>query len=153
MEATTVKRIRSIFLVGAFGVLVAATGVTLKAQVPNGAGFEKVCYFYGSANQGRPAWNKDERCELPAGFRLDDGYHQPASAFRCCGGGARSNITPADIPAGIYLVVDGGYYWSVTKPIGLANRRVFTIHTYCGPGGGSNGGCNIKVTVYAKRLP
>jgi hypothetical protein len=87
---------------------------------------------------------------------LDKSYHQ--TNFNCCGGGATSDIGNANIPAGIHLVVDGGYYWSVTSPIELIRldddgpaKRVFRIHTYCGPGAAGQPGCNVKVAVYARR--
>jgi hypothetical protein len=120
--------------------------------------FVKICSLYGSANQGASAWNKDEACDLPAGFNLDKSFHQ--TSFSCCGGGATSNIGINDIPAGIRVDVSGGYYWSVGKPIELIRfdddgpiKRQFRIHTYCGPAGSPGPGCNVKVDVYAAQKP
>jgi hypothetical protein len=130
------------------------------AQAPPQDGtFVKVCDLYGSSNSGGQAWHQDEKCNLPRYFRLDTTYHQ--SNFSCCGGGANSNIAQSDIPGGIHLQIDGGYYWSVVQPMGIktleededgrAVLRQFFIHTYCGPAGGGGAGCNVKVTVWAKQ--
>jgi hypothetical protein len=126
---------------------------------PQDGSFVKICDLYGSSNSGGSAWHKDERCDLPKNFRLDLSYHQ--TDFNCCGGGAKSDIAQNDIPAGIHLQVDGGHYWSVVQPMGIktleeddegrAVRRQFFIHTYCGPAGSPGPGCNVKVTVWAKR--
>lgn len=158
MEETKMKRCNCVFLCGVLLVAAAASSVAATAQVPNDPTFVKVCDLYGSADQGNSAWIKDESCALPIGFPIDKSYHQ--SSFYCCGGGATSNIGVADIPAGIHLVVDGGHYWSVVKPIELIRldddgpaQRIFRIRTYCGPGASGQGGCNVKVAVYAKRLP
>lgn len=158
IEENSVRKFKFIFLLGVFVMAVSTLGVTAKAQIPSDPSFVKICDLYGSADQGNPAWNKDDSCALPVGFALDKSYRQ--AAFNCCGGGATSNIGVADIPAGIHIVVDGGYYWSVVKPIELIRldedgppKRVFRIHTYCGPGAAGQGGCNVKVAVYAKRLP
>ena len=152
------KKYKSLFHFGVLVLAAAVSGGTAKAQIPSDPSFVKICDLYGSADQGNSAWNKDESCALPVGFPLDKNYHQ--TAFNCCGGGATSNIGIADIPAGIHLVVDGGYYWSVVKPIELIRldedgppKRIIRIHTYCGPGASGQGGCNVKVAVYAKRLP
>lgn len=135
-------------------------GAAAYAQAPpQGGSFVKVCELYGSANQGAQAWHKDERCNLPAKFPLDTRYHQ--TNFNGAGGGASTNITASDIPGGIHLQVDGGHYWSVVQPMGIrtldeddeghAISRQFFIHTYCGPAGFPGPGCNVKVTVWAKR--
>jgi hypothetical protein len=117
--------------------------------------FVKVCSMYGSANQGASAWNKNDACDLPSGFQLDRAYHQ--TTFNCCGGGATSDIAISDIPAGLDLVVSGGHYWSVVKPIEIVRldddgpvRRQFRLHTYCGPEPFPGPGCNVKVDVYAR---
>ncbi len=125
---------------------------------PQDGNFKKVCDLYGAADSGAQAWNKNEKCDLAKGFRLDTSYHQ--HDFVCCGGGATSDISQSDIPAGIHLQVDGGHYWSVDQPIGLSTieedpegraiRRRFLIHAYCGPEGRPGPGCNVKVTVWAK---
>jgi len=139
-------------------IFLAVTQVSAQAPPQDGT-FFKICDLYGAADSGGQAWHKDEKCDLPKNFRLDLSYHQ--TNFNCCGGGASSNIAPSDIPAGIHLQVDGGHYWSVVQPMGIktleeddegrAVRRQFFIHTYCGPAGSPGPGCNVKVTVWAKR--
>lgn len=139
-------------------VLVLAIPGFARAQAPPQDGtFVLICSLYGSANQGASAWNKDDACNLPVGFRLDKSYRQ--NTFNCCGGGATSNIAISDIPAGIHLNVSGGHYWSVTKPIELIRldddgpaQRQFRLHTYCGPEPFPGSGCNVKVDVYARKL-
>lgn len=126
---------------------------------PSDPSFVKICDLYGSADSGADAWHKNEECMLPKRFKLDLSYHQ--KDFRCCGGGATSDISAADIPAGIHIKVDGGHFWSVVKPMGIqtieeddegrAIQRRFFIHTYCGPAGKPGPGCNVKVAVYAKQ--
>jgi hypothetical protein len=114
------------------------------AQAPTqDRSFLKICELYGAADSGAQAWNKNEKCDLPKGFHLDTSYHQ--QIFACCGGGATSDFSVSDIPAGIHLQVDGGHYWSVDEPMGLmtmeedsegrAVLRRFFIHTYCGQKG------------------
>jgi len=113
--------------------------------------------LYGEADQGRPAWNKDENCLLPENLPLDDNYHQLDARFD--GGGAQSDLNAADIPAGIHLDISGNHYWAVTSPMGLsvkpgyARIRTFKIHTYCGPATPPGPGCNIRVKVYARKAP
>jgi hypothetical protein len=134
-------------------------GIASAQAPPQDGSFVKVCDLYGAADSGAQAWQKDESCNLPRGFRLDNSYHQ--GNFNCCGGGASSNIAQSDIPAGIHLQVDGGHYWSVVQPMGMktleeddegrAILRQFFIHTYCGPEGRPGPGCNVKVAVWAKQ--
>src|SRR5207247_2433359 len=72
-------------------------------------------------------------------------YHQ--GDFNCCGGGATSPTTSANIPAGLEVIVDGGLFWSASNP--KLSGSTFTVDTYCGPGPPGGAGCNIKVTVIA----
>jgi hypothetical protein len=67
--------------------------------------------------------------------------------FNCCGGGAQSKVTARDIPSGIEIRVQGAYYWSVPS-VGL-NGDQLLIHTYCGPGGWPQPGCNVRAIVIA----
>jgi hypothetical protein len=106
---------------------------------------ENVCNFYGEANSGSSAWNKDEACAIPQIQYLDTTYHQ--GNFVCCGGGASSPTTSAEIPAALELIVDGGHFWSVQGP-NLSGDR-FSLHTYCGPEPAGGPGCKVKVQVWA----
>jgi pimeloyl-ACP methyl ester carboxylesterase len=106
--------------------------------------FDKtLCAFYGEANQGASAWNKDEICPLPDRDKLDSDFHQ--GDFNCCGGGAGSTMTNASIPAGLEVKVDGGHYWSVDH--GALQGDSYRLHTYCGPEPAPGPGCNVKVKI------
>lgn len=95
---------------------------------------------------------------LPENFKLDKTYHQ--RSINCCGGGAKSDLLPSDIPAGIHISVTGGLFWALPKKPVLLVEKVddedhvtqwrFRTPLYCGPGG-NNEGCNIRVRVWAKR--
>ncbi len=127
------------------------TSVPGKAQL--------VCALYGEAPQGGNAFSQKVRCPIPVDFPLDRSYQQAALAGACTGGGASSPLQPADIPPGYHIVCDGGYYWAVLPPIdqvaliigkdGTVHQWALDVPMYCGPGGGTNGGCNVKVYVYA----
>jgi len=125
------------------------------AQQPPGDGSSLlVCTFYGESNQGGSAWNRQQSCQLPPDFPLDDLYKQQTAFL--AGGGAGSNMNVGQIPPGIHIDVSGGHYWSVNSPIGLSQpgpdgRRTFTIETYCGPAGAPGPGCNVKVNVFARK--
>lgn len=106
---------------------------------------QKICEFYGEAPSGGTAWHKQESCLVPQVSYLDTSYHQ--SKFVCCGGGATSPATAADIPAGLEIITDGGYYWAVLSPQLVDNY--FKLITYCGPAPSSGPGCNVKVQVWA----
>jgi hypothetical protein len=143
-------------------ILIAMTSRPTRAQGPPPAdgSWIMVCHFHGEANQGQSAWHKDEKCNLPRGFKLDRTYHQAGGVF--AGGGATSDLTDADIPAGLWIDTSGGNtWWSIVKPIEFVwlddngddapMIRQFRLHTYCGPQGGSGAGCSVNVTVYAKK--
>jgi hypothetical protein len=104
-----------------------------------------VCHFYGESSQGGSAWNNDEECVIPHAEALDLTFHQ--SDFICCGGGASSKTTNANIPAGIEIRASGGHYWAVLNPTIQGDR--FRIHTYCGPEPAPGPGCNVDVQVIA----
>jgi hypothetical protein len=106
---------------------------------------QTVCHFHGQANQGASAWNHDDGCTIPKTNLLDAGYRQ--SDFHCCGGGATSPTTNADIPAGLEVRVTGVHYWSVSDPRLAGNR--FLLHTYCGPEPPPGPGCSVDVEVIA----
>jgi hypothetical protein len=139
------------------GYLILLLSPYLLAQRPPDDGtFVKICTMHGEANQGNNAYNKDELCNLPGDFPLDRTYHQ--QLIQPTGGGATSDISASDIPPGIHLDVSGNYYWSIAKPIKMVildqdgpTVRQFQVHTYCGPSGGTGGGCSIHVEVYAKK--
>jgi hypothetical protein len=106
--------------------------------------FDKpLCAFYGEANQGQNAWNKDEACVIENITALAKSYQQ--KEFRCRGGDAKSSMTAASIPPGLEVQTDGGFYWSVDK--GYLQEDTYYLHTYCRPSGGFQGGCNVKVKI------
>lgn len=104
---------------------------------------QKVCHLYGQAAQGASAWNHDDACTIPNVDLLDTSYRQ--NDFICCGGGATSPTTNANIPPGLELQVTGGHYWSVANPRLVGDQ--FTVHTYCGPEPSPGPGCNVSVDV------
>ena len=104
-----------------------------------------VCSFYGAHGGGAGNYNKSESCSIPDIESLDTSYHQ--GDFNCCGGGATSPTTGSNIPAGLDVKVDGGYFWAVSNP--RLSGSTFSIDTYCGPGPNGGPGCNVKVTVVA----
>lgn len=125
-------------------------------EPPQDGTFVQVCTMYGSANQGEQAFNKDDVCNLPGDFPLDKSYHQ--QLIVPAGGGAASNISAADVPAGLHLVVSGNHYWSIVQPIKMVildqegpQMRQFQVHLYCGPEPFPGPGCSISVKVYAKK--
>lgn len=144
---------------GAFLVVLAMLGTSPRAVAqmpPHDGTFVKVCSFHGEADSGAEAWHRDERCELPTGFMLDRSYRQ--QSWQPTGGGATTNLSVSDIPAGLHIVVSGNHYWSVVAPLELVRldddgpaRRQFRIHTYCGPEGRPGPGCSVHVDVYARR--
>jgi hypothetical protein len=83
------------------------------------------------------------------GHHFDCRQEIPSGGFVCCGGGAESPTTAADVPAGIELITTGSVYWSVANPI--LNSDKFSLTTYCGPSvpALSTEGCSVKVTVMA----
>jgi hypothetical protein len=104
--------------------------------------------------KGSNAWNRQQSCQLPPDFPLDNLYRQQTAFLS--GGGATSNIQTAQIPPGIHLEISGGHYWSVNNPMNLSQpgpdgRRTFTIQTYCGPERAPGPGCNVKVNVFARK--
>ena len=104
---------------------------------------ETLCAFYGESNSGGSAWHKDEACPIKNLTNLDPEYRQ--TDFNCCGGGASSPMTNRDIPPGLEIRTDGGYYWAVLN--GHLDGGDYRLHTYCGPGGAGLPGCNVKVKV------
>jgi pimeloyl-ACP methyl ester carboxylesterase len=104
---------------------------------------KSVCDLYGEAPSGAPAWNKFETCVIPDVSHLDTDYRQ--TDFNCCGGGASSPMTARDVPPGLEIRTDGGYYWSIPE-IHLSNDQI-TLKTYCGPGAPGQPGCNVKAKV------
>lgn len=126
-------------------------------EPPQDGTFVQVCTMHGEANQGAQAYQKDEVCNLPGDFRLDRNYHQ--QLITPAGGGASSDITAADVPAGLHLVVTGNHYWSIVKPIKMVildqdgpKVRQFQVHLYCGPEPAPGPGCSVHVDVYAKKM-
>src|SRR5258707_904573 len=78
------------------------------------------------------------------------------------GGGASPNVTVAQVPNGIYVRLDGGFYWAIGGVPNLiaadydkdnvVTQWKLEVPMYCGPGGNGQG-CNMKVDVWAKRKP
>jgi S1-C subfamily serine protease len=129
-------------------------GVSFGQQPPGDGSFLLVCTFYGESNQGGSAWNRQQSCQLPPDFPLDDLFRQQTAFLS--GGGASSNIQSGQIPPGIHLDISGGHYWSVNNPMSLSQpgpdgRRTFTIQTYCGPEPAPGPGCYVKVNVFARK--
>jgi hypothetical protein len=126
---------------------------------PNDGTFKFIGEIYKEKNSP-PACCEAADLLLPKYFRLDRTYRQ--QTLICCGGGATSDITPGDIPAGIHVSVSGGHYWALPKaPVLIPEAfddedRViqwrFRTPLYCGPGGNGEG-CNIRVRVWAKERP
>jgi hypothetical protein len=130
------------------------------AQLPPQDGtFVKICSIHGEADQGQSAWHQDSICNLPNLFPLDRSYHQQNVNFT--GGGATTNLSLSDIPAGIHLSVSGNYYWSIVAPLKMVVLdtddpsttfiRQFQVHTFCGPAGWPGPGCSVHVDVYARK--
>ncbi len=127
-----------------FATYYRSNGVIPAQAVPQVIRFDKtLCAFYGEANQQQQAWNNDEQCPIENIATLDKSYQQ--TDFGCCGGGATSTMTAAQIPPGLEIRVDGGLYWSVDK--GHLENDKYYLHTYCGPSGTFGGGCNVKVKI------
>lgn len=150
-----VYRFVSVFLISV--VVVGFVGVTRAQEPPAG---DPTFVFLGEIyreKQSTPACCPAADILLPEGFKLDRTYHQ--KSINCCGGGATSDLSPADIPAGIHMTVTGGHYWALPKaPVlliekmddDLVTQWRFRTPLYCGPGGNGEG-CNIRVRVWAKR--
>jgi hypothetical protein len=151
------------------GTLVVLLGlvVAVAAQDPtklpigqSGNGFVYIGHGYGEHNTGQGALHENAEFLLPRGLKLDRSYHQ--ASWVCCGGGATTNVRLDQIPAGIYIRLDGGYFWAIAgEPILAAadydENNVVTqwkleVPMYCGPGGNGQG-CNMKVDVWAKQKP
>ena len=123
---------------GTPGAVAGAPGIPSETRVT-----KSICELYGEAPSGAPAWNKFETCVIPDMRHLDTDYRQ--TDFICCGGGASSPMSARDVPPGLEIRTDGGYYWSVPE-IHLSNDQI-TLKTYCGPGASGQPGCNVKVKV------
>lgn len=104
-----------------------------------------VCTFYGESPSGGGNFEKRESCVIPDIGRLDRSYHQ--GNFACCGGGATSPSTSANVPPGIELRTSGGHYWSVREP--AIDSDNFSLTIYCGPERSPGPGCNVRTEVLA----
>jgi hypothetical protein len=143
----------------AVGTLI-STGAAAQ-QPPQDGTFVLICQMTGSSNSGGSAWHKDDKCNLPPGFKIDRSYRQQVFQGVSTSPSATTNITTADIPPGIHLYVTGNHQWSVVKEIELVRiddsddgpaQRQFRLHTYCGPAGSPGPGCSVQANVYAKKL-
>jgi hypothetical protein len=107
--------------------------------------FDKVlCGFYGAPDQRKPAWNADEVCPIENPQSLDQSYKQTVftPSYK-----ASSKMTAAEILPGLEIETDGGYYWSVDRGRWNEDYTAYLLHTYCGPSGSTEGGCNVKVKI------
>jgi len=120
-----------------------ATAISANLKLANTS--PVVCVFEGDAYEGQNAFAKVESCFIPDIEHLDRTYHQ--GDFHCCGGGATSPTTTADIPGGIEITVFGKQVWSVQMPTLVSDK--FSIATYCAPSSGAGGGCMVKSIVKA----
>jgi hypothetical protein len=154
--------------------LVAVCAVTLAsvtlavAGPPNG--FVAAGRLYTSHNG--PGDTKDDRSiNLPANTKLDFSFHQ-TGGLSTSGGGASSNLSSGDIPAGFYVECNGttdhGKRWAVLKPYsgqpiltgtgfdanGMVSQYTFTLGLYSdvgtGIGAGFYGGSNTLCDVWYK---
>jgi pimeloyl-ACP methyl ester carboxylesterase len=136
--------------VGAYALFTKYYSLTQAPQKPEEqfVTYDKVvCATYGEANQQQPAWNNDFHCPVPEPSHLDPGYRQPPGSSAFAGGHATTDMTTASVPAGFDVIADGAYYWSVKAP--SFDGNTFILHTYCGPSGGYEGGCNVKAKIVA----
>lgn len=150
---------RTLRLVLGIFVIAALAGFAVAQVPPQDGTFVKICSMHGEADQGQPAWHQDSICNLPNLFPLDRSYHQQSVNFT--GGGATTNLSLSDVPAGIHLNVSGNYYWSIVAPLRMVVLdtddpsttfiRQFQVHTYCGPAAPPGPGCSVHVDVYARR--
>lgn len=104
---------------------------------------QPICAFYGESSSGSNAWHKTEVCSIPNAPQLDPDYRQTDLVF--AGGGAKSDMDPKNIPPGLEVRADGGYYWSVLN--GRRDGGNYYIDTYCGPAPKPGPGCNVKVKI------
>jgi hypothetical protein len=139
-----------------YSTIILATVLSHAQAPPQDGTFIQICSLHGQADQGQNAYSTDGVCDLPGDFHIDRTYHQQAATF--AGGGAQSNLSIADIPAGIHIVASGNTYWSFVKPMGMVILdqdgpvvRRFTAHLYCGPQPPPGAGCSVHLDVYAKR--
>lgn len=124
---------------------------------PNNAGFVKIDEVYQSKDHTPALWN-DAEVFLPRDFKLDRSYQQ--QRLVCSGGGASCGATASGVPRGIHIAVSGGHYWSLRHNPTLVAAEVddedrvrrykLILPLYCGPGGNGEG-CNIRVSVWAKK--
>lgn len=124
---------------------------------PNDPSFVRIDEVYRSKDHSPALW-EDAEVLLPRDFKLDRSYQQ--SQLDCAGGGASCSATASGVPRGIHIRVTGGYYWSLRGNPQLVpaevddndhvHRYKLILPLYCGPGGNGEG-CNIRVTVWAKK--
>jgi hypothetical protein len=139
-------------------LVVMCTTVSLLAQAPPAdPKFVRIDEVYKEKAHTPALW-EDAVVLLPRHFKLDRSYQQ--ASLVCAGGGAQCSATASGVPRGIHIAVTGGHYWSLRgNPTLLpaevddddhVTRYKLILPLYCGPGGNGEG-CNIRVTVWAKR--
>lgn len=137
-------RVLIVFLIlGCLGK--ACTAQSSPAQTNKVQTTKLACHLYGQANSGGNAYNAGHTCPIQDIEHLDRSFRQ--GDFICCGGGATSPASNADIPPGLEVRVSGGYYWSTSAP--SLQGDTFSIHLYCGPAASGGPGCNVSVDVIA----
>lgn len=120
----------------------------------------------GSGNRINHRANGQVRIAISA---LEPGLGNIQLAFKNSGGGDTSNLSPGDIPPGIYIECEGtegdGWGWAVVHPYGgvpiitatdfnenyVPSTLLFTLGLYMHSDNPFAGGGNVRVRVYAGR--
>jgi len=138
-------------------LLLTTAAPILSQQPPNDPSFVRIDEVYRSKDHSPALW-EDAEVLLPRDFKLDRSYQQ--SELSCSGGGSPCGASASGVPRGIHINVTGGYYWALRSNPQLVptevddndhvHRYKLVLPLYCGPGGNGEG-CNIRVTVWAKK--
>jgi hypothetical protein len=131
--------------------------------------FKYIGMYSGTAEAGENAFHTSAIVPLAPdlGMVLDKSYQQSSIKRGCCGGGAVSPLTAADIPRGVYVETGGGSYWAVFRPSPFVpipvlqlNKDGFPVQIeypslqiplYCGPPAHAN--CVVFIRVWIKQKP
>ena len=104
-------------------------------------GFRYVGTLHGSSGSGED-FNKVVEVKLPANATFDKSYRQPSLKATNGKSGAKSNLKPDDIPAGIHIMISGtddnSKGWAVSEPSLRIVKRddgttdyLFGMRLYC----------------------
>ena len=127
----------------ALGLTIVSFGLDASAQCPSG--FLDLGEVTATTQPGRYQEVKVTReLALPAGFRIDDSYHQ--LSIQAASDGGASDMRVGQVPAGFQLVPGGqagGAWWSIDKPElkqvaargNDSEHWVFRIELYANSGG------------------